>query len=288
MTIRTLLASIDGSAGDRRTLDAALGVAQLDRGCITALYADTDPRDVPAAYVGDGSGVYLTQEMWDSLEAEIAERRSTAQKHFDDWKAKAGLPEPGAGTDGPTAQLLIEIGTRPTLLLKHGTLADLIVVALPKDGEPGQGAALEAALFDTGRPVLAVPLEARGVIEPSAPVLIAWNGRAEAARAIAAALPILARTRGAIFLVNVGKRDAPESLAPAIRYLAAHGISAEGLTLIDRPGETGALLLGEAEQRGAGLLVMGAYTHSRLRQMVLGGVTRHIIHHAKLPVLFAH
>ena len=110
----------------------------------------------------------------------------------------------------------------------------------------------------------------------------------EAARALSAALPILARCHGEVILLSVGEREGPEKLGPVVEYLAMHGIAAQGIRLADQPHGTGALLLEEATRRGAGLLVMGAYTHTRWRESILGGVTDHILRHAALPVLFAH
>jgi nucleotide-binding universal stress UspA family protein len=288
MSIRTILATLDGTAIDQRVLDAACDIGRVSEARITALYADTDPRDIPAAYLGDGTGIYLSPELWQSLETLIAERRDGARKQFDEWKQRSGLGDTAAPMAGPTARLHIEIGSAPTLLGEHGPVADLIVTALPKSGETGKSMALEAALFDTGRPVLAIAESGPTSIAHAAPIAIAWNGRPEAARALSAALPILARGRGEIIVISIGEPDEPRKLAPAIDYLAMHGIAAHGVTLADRTGGTGALLLEEATKRGAGLLVMGAYTHNRWRELVLGGVTHHVIKHAALPVLFAH
>ena len=288
MTFRTILAALDGSAADRRVLDAAATVGAPSEARITALYADIDPRDIPAAYVGDGTGIYLAPELWNSLELQIAGQRNAARQHFDEWQKRTGLRDAVKNTAGPSALLRVEVGTVSQLLAEHGPIADLIVAAMPGSSETGKSEMLEAALFDTGRPVLAMPKTGSIDLDRTAPIAIAWNGRPEAARALNAALPLLSRSRGEVILLNVGKREDPEKLAPVADYLAMHGIAARGLHLLDRPGETGAILLEEAAKRGAGLLVMGAYTHSRLRELVMGGVTRHVIKHAALPVLFEH
>jgi nucleotide-binding universal stress UspA family protein len=268
-------------------LDAALTVGQPNEARITALYADADARDIPAAYVGD-SGIYLSPELWESLELRIAEQRNAARQQFDEWQKRTGLRDAVKQTAGPSALLRIEIGTAPKLLGEHGPVADLIVASMPGPAETGKSMTLEAALFDTGRPVLAIPQAGSIDLDRTAPIAIAWNGRPEAARALKAALPLLSRSRGEVIVLNAGKREDPEKLAPVADYLAMHGIAARGLHLLDRPGGTGALLLDEVAKRGAGLLVMGAYTHSRLRELVMGGVTHHVVKHAALPVLFAH
>jgi len=288
MSFRTILAVLDGTAVDPRVLDVALTVGLPHEARITGLYADADPRDIPAAYIGDGTGIYLPPELWKSLEIQIAEHRNAARRHFAAWQKDAGLPDAVKMTAGPSAVLQVEVGSAPKLLSEHGPVADLIVVAMPKAGETGKTMTLEAALFDTGRPVLAVPDSGSIALDRAAPIVIAWNGKPEAARALNAALPLLARSRGEVILLNIGKPNDPETLAPVADYLALHGVAARGLHLLDRPGATGAVLLEELAKRGAGLLVMGAFTHSRLRELVMGGVTNHVIRHASVPVLFAH
>ena len=286
MSIRTILATLDGTATDQRVLDAAFDIGRVSEARITALYADTDPREIPAAYMADGFGTYLSPELWESLEALIAERQDAARKHFEDRKLGNGLGDATVLTAGPTARLHIEIGAASTLLGEFGPVADLIVTALP--GETGDSTTLEAALFNTGRPVLAIPAQGPSSIDPTAPVIVAWKGRPEGARALNAARPILARCHGDVILVTVGDPDEANKLEPVVDYLAMHGIVGHGFALADRAGGTGAILLEEATRVGADLLVMGAYTHNRWREAVLGGVTRHVMKHAARPVLFAH
>lgn len=288
MTFRTVLAVLDGSTADQRVLDAALAAGLPNEARITGLYAEADIREIPAAYIGDGTGIFLTPDLLESLEAQIAEQRDAARQHFAAWQQAAGLPNAVKMTAGPSALLRVETGSATGLLRVHGPVADLIVTAMPRPGETGKNMALEAALFDTGRPVLAMPDVGSVALDRSAPVAIAWNGKPEAARALKAALPLLARSRGEVILLGVGAPEDPENLGPVADYLAMHGVVARGLHLLDHAGGTGAILLEEVARRGAGLLVMGAFTHSRLRELVMGGVTHHVVKHATVPVLFAH
>ena len=302
MSYRTILAVIDGTVNDYRVLEAALAVGRPCEARITALYADTDPSELPAAYVGDGAGVYLSQDLWEALEAQIGEQRDLARAHFEDWKHRGGLRDAVEQTAGLTARLVVETGRTTHLLAKHGPVTDLIVTALRGPGEVGPGMigrgiigrdmALEAALFDTGRPALAIPATGATTVSQGAPIVIAWNGKPEAARALAGALPFLASSRGEVIVLTAVERDVSRPLAPVIDYLARHGVAARGVELAGHDGGhdggTGALLLDEAAKRGAGLLVMGAYTHNRWREVVLGGVTRHVLKHAALPILLAH
>ena len=287
MSFRTLSAVLDGTSSDTRVLDAALAIGRPSEARITAYYADIDPSDIPAAYVGDGMGVYLSQEMWDTFEKQIAAQCDAARAHFADWRQRSGLSDTAAPAAGPTTRMVVEVGTITKLLHEHGPLSDLILTALPKPGEASKSLTLETALFGTGRPVLAVPASGAAAVAETAPIVIAWNGKAEAGRALASAIPILACSRGDIVVATVGETADSQSLGPVLDYLAMHGVAARGAGLIDRPGGTGALLLEEAARIGAGLLVMGAYSHSRWRELVLGGVTHHVLKHAALPVLLA-
>jgi nucleotide-binding universal stress UspA family protein len=147
--------------------------------------------------------------------------------------------------------------------------------------------ALEAALFDTRRPVLVTPPKPRGDLFGRA--LIAWNGSAEASAAVALAMPLLAAAKEVSVFTAVEAKHKGEA-EDLIAYLGWHGIAAkrEAASSPSRTGGVGADLLALADATGVGLIVMGGYTRGCLRQIVFGGVTRHVFHHAALPVLMAH
>jgi nucleotide-binding universal stress UspA family protein len=144
---------------------------------------------------------------------------------------------------------------------------------------------LEAALFDSGRPLM-IP-----GVAPVAPdtIAIAWKSTREAARAVAAAMPFLAQAKRVVILTAAedDRTDRSEA-ARLLVTLQRHDIAAEARRL--QPGSRNAAdtLLAAAGEIDAGLLVMGGYGHSRLRELVFGGVTEHVIRGAALPVLMAH
>ena len=157
-------------------------------------------------------------------------------------------------------------------------------LVLGGEGEPQ--AVLEVALMETARPLLIAPPTAAKTFGRS--VIIAWNGSVEAIRAVSSALPYLTRAESVIILV-IGEGDRPPALPDDLKtYFAWHGIAATGKQVAAESAPVGARLLEEADAAGADLLVMGGYTHSRLRQLIFGGVTSHVLHHAELPVLMAH
>ena len=168
----------------------------------------------------------------------------------------------------------------------YGRVFDVIVLARP-DARSRMGmTAVEAGLFETGRPVLIAP--------PSPPqqigdnILIAWNCSTEQARTTALAMPLL-RNAGRVTVLTVVGGTVPgptgEQLA---RYLARNGVRCEPVTVTPECRSTGEAILAYAASLGCDLLVKGAYTQSRLRQMIFGGATRHILANASVPVLMAH
>ncbi|WP_194953581.1 universal stress protein [Sphingopyxis solisilvae] len=135
-------------------------------------------------------------------------------------------------------------------------------------------------------PVLAIP-ETCGPVDLDAPVMIAWNGSAQAAHALRAAVPLIRHARQAV-LVTVGGHEGQVAADDALRYLSRHGIHAEW-----RQVERGVETIEEALERtardmGAGLIVMGAFGHTRLRETFFGGVTRYLLGSAPAPLLLAH
>jgi len=165
-----------------------------------------------------------------------------------------------------------------------GSLArvyDMTVLNRP-GARGGRMAALENALFESGRPVLMAP--------PSPPtslgqtVVIHWNASTEVCRAISMAMPILRKAKRVIVLGVEGSMVPGPSGRDAIMHLECHDIAASEKSVPNRGERPGAVLLAEARALGADLLVKGAYTQSRLRQMIFGGATQHVLAAAELPV----
>ncbi len=166
-----------------------------------------------------------------------------------------------------------------------GRLYDVTVLPRP-GGKGGRMTAFEAAVFDSGRPVLMAPPVAPQTLGDT--VLIHWNRSTETARAIALAMPVLAKAKRVQFLFVEGNSVAGPSARDAVGHLAAHGIIATEKTVEAKGRNPGEVILAEVKAYGADLLIKGAYTQSRLRQMIFGGATSHILARAEIPVFFAH
>ena len=171
-------------------------------------------------------------------------------------------------------------------LASHGRLFDLIVLGRPMAGKAVPSmATLEAVLFETGRPLLIAPPVAPKTLGDT--VVIAWNGASETARTVAFAAPFLRKAKKIIVLTIEGwavQGPSGEQLALALRR---NEVAAQAVHIPASRRSSGEAILAEAEARGADLLIKGAYTQSRLRQMIFGGATAHVLAAATLPVFMA-
>ena len=152
-----------------------------------------------------------------------------------------------------------------------------------------QGVIVEAALFDSGRPVICVPYIQKEPLKLDR-VMVCWDGSWVAARAIGDAMPLLQRA-GRVEVVIVtkerGKQDQIEG-ADMGEHLARHGLNVEVKRIPTGDIDVAAMLLSHAADEGIDFIVMGGYGHSRLREFVLGGVTRSILQSMTAPVLMSH
>jgi nucleotide-binding universal stress UspA family protein len=173
--------------------------------------------------------------------------------------------------------------------------ADLVVIGQHDAAHPAPMADFPGhVVHHAGCPVLLVPC-AGGCTAPARRVLLAWDGSREAARATSAALPLLQQAHSvhAVTFMRDGTHSEATAAPPLAPFLARHRVSVDVMTrsLGGRPawhGEVAEALLALAAELAADLLVMGAYGHARLRETILGGVTRGVLETMKLPVLMAH
>ncbi|MGG5886359.1 universal stress protein [Falsiroseomonas sp. HC035] len=175
----------------------------------------------------------------------------------------------------------------------HGRYSDLIVMGQtdPDDAETIGDSAIYAALFESGRPVLLLP-RVGAPTRLGRHALIAWNARREAARAVHDALPLLALMEEVTVLTVMPRKDedghGEQPGADIAAHLARHGLRVTVRSVAGADVTVGDLLLNEAADLGANLLVMGGYGHSRLREFMLGGATRTILAQMTVPVLISH
>jgi nucleotide-binding universal stress UspA family protein len=170
----------------------------------------------------------------------------------------------------------------------YGRVFDVVVLGRPGAGRRSRPsmATIESALFEAGRPVLIAPPTPPQRIGDN--VLIAWNCSTEQAKTTALAMPLLQKASRVVVLTVQGGTVPGPTGEQLTRYLARNGVPAEPVTVSPEGRSTGEAILAHASSLNCDLLIKGAYTQSRLRQMMVGGATRHILANATLPVLMAH
>ncbi|WP_112662513.1 universal stress protein [Microvirga flavescens] len=216
-----------------------------------------------------------------------ADIAKACRERFEGLMLSKGIARAAQGVPGPS------FGWRQDGLMddadigSYGRVFDITVLGRP-DGSDGQTrlATVEAALFETGRPVLIAPPQAPRTFDQTA--VIAWNRSTETARAVSASMPLLTRAQRVVVLELEGWGTSGPSGGELSRALRNHGINAEAVTAADPQNKPGETILTEAAALGCDLLIKGAYTQSRLRQMFFGGATSHILANTTIPVLMAH
>lgn len=186
--------------------------------------------------------------------------------------------------------LAIESAVNDDRIVAHARLADLTIMAHAASHDRARRAAIEDVLFKSGRPMLVVParpLERRSWDK----VVIGWNATAESVRAVTGAMPFLTHAKQVVIATVDAKGTSGATFAPGrelATYLQRHDVTAE-VRNIDGLGRShGKALLDAAVDIGADMLVIGAYGHSRARELLFGGVTRELLAGSTVPLLMAH
>jgi len=275
---KDLLVVLDTSRSCATRLDVATALAVRFGAHLTGLYTSPPPQ-VPAMIESQLTPELVELQMRTLSEAtarvqELFKRRGEGPGFTSEWRAREG-----------------EAGEIATL---HARYADVTIVGQvdPESDELGATSDLpERVVLGAGRPVLVVPYA--GTFKTVGQrVLVAWNAGREATRAVNDALPLLeGASKVTVLVVNPrpglhGHGEIPGS--DIALHLARHGVPAEASALKSDDVEIGALLLSQAADLDADLIVMGAYGHSRLRELVLGGASREILRSMTVPVLMSH
>jgi nucleotide-binding universal stress UspA family protein len=221
----------------------------------------------------------------DYIVGAIEEAQRQARAGADRFTALAAAA--GLGAETRTATVLAG-ATAPIVAQAH--LSDLVVIAQENVDrpEPMRGSLIEAVMFDAGVPLLLVPHAWTGGFRPERAV-VAWDGSSTAARAVHAAMPILAMASAVdVTIVGSPRTLGGEPGAEVATYLARHGLSVSVSTVNRDVSDVAGTLNAHVRETGAGILVMGAYGHSRLREFVVGGATRDMLEGMIVPTVMAH
>ncbi|WP_428377296.1 universal stress protein [Lichenicoccus sp.] len=292
--LRKILLPLNGTPNGEAALATALILARRFGAHLAALHVRSDSREV-APLAGEGLSGAMVEEMMTAADREQARRSLAVREVFDRLVGAAGLevrggpPDPDPRTHdlaGPTASFRSITGREHELVAYAARLSDLTVVPHADSGEEvSSSEALHAVLFDSGRPVVIAPKLSPQQVGRR--LCIAWNGTGESASAVLSILPWAKQAEAVQVLHSEDYQRRGPDAAALLDYLALHGVRAtlQSFRAIDK--EVGAGLLAACTKFGADMVSMGAYSHSRLRQLILGGVTRHVLENAQLTVLMA-
>jgi nucleotide-binding universal stress UspA family protein len=286
--MKTILVPIEESDGLSSMLETALLAARQFGSYIEGLYYQ--PASAGAMVVAGEGLVVTTPELVESVERQDRERRSRVHVLFDDFMGKHGVPIVQGITssaEGPVAAWVEEESPNSEIVGSRSRVFDITVVARPSRGSNiAAMSILEAALFEGGRPILIAPPQAPSRLMDH--IVIAWNGSTETARTVAFSMPFLVRTSQVTVIAINGFGVPGPTAADVALQLQRNGIAAEHKDCAAVGRNAGRSFLEEAAALGADMLIKGAYTQSRVRQMIFGGATDHILSNAELPVLMSH
>ncbi len=276
MSLTSILVHVDATERAKRNLAAAVTLAETHDAHLTGLFVKP-PTAMPAY-----ASVHVPPEVFQMLEEDMEKQAADSEKLFRDAVSKAGREDRAEWNHsaGPIAETVSRIGRCSDLIVIGQEDEDVDIVAyrdVPDD-----------IVFSAGRPVLVVPYT--GIAgKMGENILVAWDHSRESARAVADAMPFLERAKS-VSVVSVDPRHSDGDVpgADIARYLSEHGLKVSVNRFADKDLSVDDVLLNQVADSGADMLVMGAYGHSRLREMVLGGVTRHILDHMTVPVLMSH
>lgn len=222
----------------------------------------------------------------DLIEVQREENAKAAEVAVESFQTAARA----AGVSAETRLLDASIAGASDLFGRIARRFDIAVVGqAQRDQGVSEELLIEGALFGSGRPVIVVPRTQTQAMALDK-VMICWDGSRPAARAIGDAIPLLERAKSIEIVVVTGERDKSGEITGANmkRHLARHGIDVEIKRIPAGQVDAQTAILAHAANSGAEFIVMGGYGHSRLREFILGGVTRGILKSMPVPVLMSH
>jgi nucleotide-binding universal stress UspA family protein len=281
MAFRSLLVQVDDTDGCAKRIEAAVALAAAHDAHLSGVYIISEPS--PASFVRG----YLPPDLLTTLQQELHARAEAALARFGEVAQRNQI----AFESRIDRALYTEVADA---FATHARYVDLAILGQLDPDDPGATAPhylREEVILGCGRPVLVIPyIGAPPTFGEH--VMVAWDASREAARAVNDALPLLERAR-TVSVVTINPRQQPfghgeEPGADIGLHLARHDIKVEVQRIESRDIDVANTLLSQVANDGADLLVMGAYGHSRLREFVLGGVTRTILGEMTVPVLMSH
>jgi nucleotide-binding universal stress UspA family protein len=255
----------------------ALSIAETFKAHVTGLAFSYEPI-IPGAVMGG-----IPPEFIESQSAEADKKARAAVARFESAASQAGI-------SAKTLMQTASVSGAADRLAHIARRFDLVVVgqADRNDGLP-DGMLHEAALFESGRPVVFVPYIQKAGLKLDR-VMVCWDGSRAATRAVADSLPFLQKAKLIEIVIVASKPGKGDEIAGADlgQHLARHGLKVEVKKIVSSEIDVPSTILSYAADSSADMIVMGGYGHSRLREFILGGVTRSILETMTVPVLMSH
>jgi len=276
MSYKTILVHVDNGKRCPARMDIAIGMARRFDAHLVGLNAVTGLR-MPAYAAAEAGAVLI-----EAQQRAFAEQSRRAKEAFEKAVGAAGLPK--------TEWRVSEADAVDAAML-HSRYADLVVLSQPHAADNGsvEDDFAERVVLACGRPVLMVPY-ADSFKSTGERVLVAWNASREATRALTDAIPMLCSAKE-VKVIAINPEGADHGAMPAADislFLSRHGVRAEAVVDYGDNIDVGNELLSRAADYNSDLIVMGAYGHSRMRELIMGGATRTIITSMTVPVLLSH
>lgn len=286
MSIRKILAPVRGDGKGRYVLDHALAIADKLKAHVDVIYINSETdRMVPYGVPIGGKMKKTIQGIVDDYTTSEKER---VRRQFDEYLKNRALKvssKPEGRSDAASVSWHEETGRQSHVVGARGRYSDLVVVHRPDPKNRVGINTLEAALFETGKPVLLVPRSSP--VKLAEHIAIAWNNSAAVSRTVSMSLPILKAAKK-VTVICACHGDGDEfSVKAFAEYLRWHGLKAKVEIIPTRARHAGAKLMAAAIDAGADMLLVGAYSHNRHKEVLLGGVTQHVIWKMKMPILMA-
>lgn len=281
--MKTILVPLYGDKKEASALEVAFILGKQFGSHVRGLHVSPRPQEI---FYGDP--MIPMAGIIDSINKELKKQAKRAQTCFENIAAKHHIPI--TKTLSPEHETVAASWWHKTdedadkAVAEAGRMADVIIISrVITEQHEDYSTVVITALFETGRPVMLIP-PGKTPESVGKNIVIAWDGSQHCVHAIAMANPLLlVADKVRIITVDEGKQEGPKA-QDLINYLEFHNIKSDHVSIYKGNLSIGAALLDEAKKQQADLIVMGAYTHSRIRQMVVGGATSFMMAHAELPV----
>lgn len=265
--------------------EAAAQLASKFSANVTGLFVRRDPKSA-IPLLGEGLTADMIQQMCDVTDQEGQRYASESESIFTEAMTNASIPLGENASGDQAAYWRTVVGDVADHVGRCARTADFSICERPGDRHSAQAEIFNDLVFRSGRSVLMVP--DNGTTPTLDHMLVAWNGRAECARAVGGALPLLRRAK-TISILQIGDlgEDRP-TLEDIGEYLTAHGVEASQIHEPSHKGSVGEAVYGNAQELQVDSIVIGAFSTARWRELILGGVTRYLIENSNIPIYMSH